>query len=57
MLKLKDKRVLLTGGSRRVVQVITESLIGCGAFVAIAEHWKYTKDIFLHPDLLPIRQL
>jgi short-subunit dehydrogenase len=36
MIDLKDKKVLLTGGSRGIGPVITESLINCGANVAIA---------------------
>ncbi len=36
MIELKDKKVLLTGGSRGIGPVITESLINSGATVAIA---------------------
>jgi short-subunit dehydrogenase len=36
MNELKDKKVLLTGGSRGIGPVITESLIKCGASIAIA---------------------
>jgi len=36
MIELKDKKVLLTGGSRGIGPVITESLINSGAIVAIA---------------------